>query len=177
MEVVFSQPLGLWRFCFSESFLDFGVCVGFCCCCFLWQEVHLEVSGGVILLSSCRWLRVLAGLQLVLANFDARSTLILRLLRDTRHSYGSIGVFWFCRWMHQSCGFSVTGVWLSRPREVFYSRSAWRSRSASFCCAKVVPGHREVDLLFGSFGGGACRTRPRIRRWQCSTAYLGWFFC
>jgi hypothetical protein len=29
----------------------------------------------------------------VLANFDARSTLIHRLLRDTHHSDGSIGVF------------------------------------------------------------------------------------
>jgi hypothetical protein len=132
---------------------------------FLWQEVHLEASGGEFCYRSCcRW--SVFGLNLF-SYFDARSTFIHRLRRDTRHSDGFISVFWFCRCLLRPWGSSVTSAWSSRTREVFSLSSAWRSRSAFFRRAKVVPGHREVDLLFGSSGRGACCTRAGLRRWQC----------
>jgi len=111
---------------------------------------------GILLLLCRRW--SISGLYL-LNYFDVRFTLIHRFLRDTRHLYGSTGVFWFRRSLLRPCGLPVTGVWLSRAREVFSLCWAWWSRSASFRRATVVPRLRDADLLLGSFGGGACCTR------------------
>lgn len=51
LEVVFSQPLGLWSFASPSPYWTLEFCVGFCCFlfsffAFLWQEVDLEASGG-----------------------------------------------------------------------------------------------------------------------------------
>lgn len=182
MEVVFSQPLGLWSFCFLRVFS------GLWSLCWFWLVflflLLVFLTGG----SSwgVRWGDLLSFVRVVggafsgficLANFDARSTLIHRLLRDTRHSDGSTDVVWFCHCLHRPCGLPVTGAWLSRAKEVFSLSSAWWSRSASFRRAKVVPGHWEADLLFGNSGGGACCTRAGLWRWQCLSEDLGWFFC
>jgi len=168
--VVFSQPLGLWSF-YSSSLhwtLKFVlVLVGFSSSSsrFLWQEGHLEASGGEFCYRSCRRWSVF-GLNLF-CYFDARSTLIHQLLRDTRHSDGSTGVFRFCRRLLRPWGSSVAGAWSSRAREVFSLSSVWRSRFAVFRLAKAVLGYRVADLLFGSSGGGACCTYAGLRQWQC----------
>jgi hypothetical protein len=112
----------------------------------------------------------------VLAIFYARFTLVHRLLRDTRPLDGSTSIFWSYRRLHRPCGLLVTGVWLSSAREVFSFSSAWRSRSASFHCAKVEPGHKEADLLFSNSRGGACRIRAGLQRWQCTFCRLGLIF-
>lgn len=168
--VVFSQPLGLWSFSspslyWALKFVLFLVGFSSSSSRFLWQEVHLEASGGEFCYRSCRWWSIF-GLNLF-SYFDARSTRIHRLLRDTRYSDGSTGVFWFCCRLLRPWGSSVTGAWSSHAREVFSLSSAWRSCSTVFRHAKAVPGHRVADLLFGSSGGGACCTRAGLWRWQC----------
>jgi hypothetical protein len=106
MEVDFSQPLGLWSFCSlgrsrggcpSPSFyraMEF--CVGFSSSHFFDRRFILRRTVGRCCYCSCRRWSVLAELYLFLYFFDVRSTLFHRLLRDTRHSDGSTGVFWSC---------------------------------------------------------------------------------
>jgi hypothetical protein len=91
--------------------------------------------------------------------FDVRSTLFHRLLRDTRHSDGSTGVFRLRRSLLRPCGLPEAGAWLSRTSDVLSLSCAWRSRSSSFRHATVVPELRVADLLFGSFREGACCSR------------------
>jgi hypothetical protein len=96
--------------------------------------------------------------------------------RDACHSYGSIVIFWFCRHLDRSCWLSVIGAWSSYVKEFFLLSNAWWSLFAFFRCAKVAPGDKEVDPLFGSSEGGACRTSAGLRQWQCPYSWLGLIF-
>lgn len=168
--VVFSQlygcgALALRVFLGSGVLCWFWLVFLFHSSCFLWQKVHLVMFGGKFSYRSCHRCSVFE--PNLSSYFDARYTLIHRLLRDTLHSDGSTGIFWFCRRLFRPWGSLVTSGWSAGAREVFSSCSAWRSRSAIFCHAKAVLGHIVVDLLFDSSRGGACCTRAGLRRWQC----------
>jgi len=94
----------------------------------------------------------LAGLHFPLF-FDAKSLLFHWLLRGAHHSDGSIVVFWSYSHLQRSCGLSVTGAWLSHAWEILFLNCTWRSRSVFFPHAKVVPGDREANMVFGKLWG------------------------
>jgi hypothetical protein len=144
MGINFSQPIGLWSFCSplldlvvdvifltfkAMEFVHFALFFFFS---FFDKKVHLETSNEKLLLSFVSLVERMVELHHFLYFFYARSSLLHRLMRDTRPSDESTFDFWsYCR-LHRLCGLPVTDTWPSHTREVSFLCHAWRSRSAFF---------------------------------------------
>jgi len=110
---------------------------------------------------------------------EARSTLLRRLLTDTRPPATLPVVFLPCRRKLWSCWSSVIGAWGLRAWELSALWCAWGPRFAFFKSYSVATSYTASDLHLGGPGDDTCPSRTAVRHLgifsHCRQLVLGFF--